>query len=102
MTKTLSGLAAVAVLTLGAFGSAGGALAGDWADAVGARTQVSGPRQTADHSTDWTRTLRVENVTGTYQTTARQSYGFLEQALAQSRPRRESEESGAGRQMAGK
>jgi hypothetical protein len=91
ITKTFSSLAVAAVLAVGAFGLHGTALAGDWADAVSASSKVTGPRQTVDHSTDWTRALRVENVKGTYRATVARDYGFLQQALARSGSRRSTE-----------
>jgi hypothetical protein len=81
--KTLANIALAGALAVGLFGINASALAGEWADAIGAKSSVTGQSQTADHTSDWANAVGVEeSVTGLPQTAYRGGYGFLEQALA--------------------
>ena len=83
ISKTVVNFALAAALATGALAINGTAQAGDWADAIGVSKSVTGPRQTADHSTAWASALSVENVKGSPQVAISEPYGFLGQALAQ-------------------
>jgi hypothetical protein len=81
--KTVANIAFAGVLAAGLFAITGSALAGEWGDAIGAKSSVTGQSQTADHTSDWAKAVGVEeSVTGLRQTAYRGTYGFLEQALA--------------------
>ncbi len=83
ITKTVANVALAAALAVGILGTHGTAFAGEWGDAVSAAAKTVGFSQMADHSTDWAKALRVENVVGPVQTATSGGFGFLEQARAQ-------------------